>query len=307
MRSVRDCRSAGCTARARAPCSAPAGSGAACMFIGEAPERRRTPRGSRSSAGPASCSTRCWPPSASGAATYTSPTSSSAGRRATADPHRRRDHRLHRRISSARSRRSLPACWSRPAGWRPSLCCRRPGRSDIYAAARSGTEKTAFPVLVMYHPAYFPAQSPGEAQGVGRSGAAARSAPRPPPLSSASGERPRVRHRDGARRRLGPPAARARRAGRHRCRAGHAAAPAAGVGDGSDAPPPEPDRGDRGSPASRRALPGMGPGAAPNLRKPSFGGAVLRRDRAVLAQSRIVERRRLRPPGPALTGRCCTG
>ena len=126
------------------------------------------------------------------------------------------------------------------------------------------------------------------------------------PESRSAGERPRVRYRDRARCRLRAPAARARRPRRRRGRPDHAPAPARGIGDGDDAPPPEPDRGDRGGAPVRSALSGL-----VSRRRRVFGGrarrAILRRYRALLANAGVVERQRLRPPGPALPGAASRG
>ena len=121
-------------------CFADGGPDAEVMLIGEAPGAEEDRRASHSSARAASCSTRCWRPSACSVARCTSPTSSTGARRQpVAHPGRDRglstiprapdrpleaeDHRVPRRHRRAR-----------PAGVKEGVTKLR-GRRFVYTAA----------------------------------------------------------------------------------------------------------------------------------------------------------------------------
>ena len=153
-------RAARCTRRAPRPCSASATATRAGWSSARRRAPRRTGRASRSSAAPGSCSMRCCARSACRARRCSSPTSSSAGRRATATRGRRK------------CARCLPYLSARSSCVKPTLILRRrahrraePAR-DRHAARQlrgklHSLRRANSPLVVTYHPAYL-LRSPGE-------------------------------------------------------------------------------------------------------------------------------------------------
>ena len=154
MRRCASAASACCIEPERTPSSEWAGRTRRACSSERRRGRKRTPVASRSSAAPASCSTRCWPPSAWGGATSISRTSSSAGRRATAIPTPTKSPScsgyLRRQIEAVSPR--LLVATGRVAA-QSLLSTTKPIGQLRGRTYRFGEDR--LPVIVMYHPAYF--------------------------------------------------------------------------------------------------------------------------------------------------------